>query len=355
MTKAILKGSAVGNPEICIDQLDLFEMLKSKMEILEKINETQLKGMFLNTKIEKRYATMPLRKILSRTLGYEERREKFNNIAGKLAISVAKKAIAEAGIDVEDLGQLIMVSGTDFTTPGLDTLVIYALDLPRNINRTPISFQGCSAALRGLAAAKNFCLANPGKGSLVICCELNSLIHKIDSFTMDQLIKMILFGDGCSAMVILAEDICAGSGKLAIEDYSSYLVDGSKNMVEVFWNNDGSPGSSIHPALPSLVQKGVHQFVSNFLQQQNLNIADIDGWAVHPGGAKILTSVQAGLNLNMEELSSSWNILKNYGNMSSPTVCFVLKQILKKKDRKNILALAFGPGVTMEQVLMKYY
>ena len=137
-------------------------------------------------------------------------------------------------------------------------------------------------------------------------------------------------------------------------DYSSYLVDGSKNMVEVFWNNDGSPGSSIRPALPNLVQNGVHQFVSNFLQQQNLNIADIDGWAVHPGGAKILTSVQAGLNLNMEELSSSWNILKNYGNMSSPTVCFVLKQILKK-DRKNILALAFGPGVTMEQVLMKYY
>jgi len=330
-------------------------MLKSKNDILEKINETKLKGMFLNTKIEKRYSTMPLCKILSKTLGYEERREKFNDMAGKLAISVAKKAITEAGIDAEDLGQIIVVSGTDFSTPGLDTMVIDGLDLPRNIIRTPISFQGCSAALRGIAAAKNFCLANQGKGSLVICCELNSLIHKIDNFTMDQLIKMVLFGDGCSAMVILAEDIYEGSGKLVIEDYSSHLVNGSKNMVEVFWNNDGSPGSSIHPSLPNLVEKGVHQFVSNFLQQQDLNMADIDGWAVHPGGAKILTSVQAGLNLNMEELSSSWNILKNYGNMSSPTVCFVLKQILKKKDRKNILALAFGPGVTMEQVLMKYY
>ena len=163
MTKAILKGCAVGNPEICLDQLDLFEMLKNKMEILEKMNETQLKGMFLNTKIEKRYATMPLSKILYKTLGYEERREKFNDIAGKLSISVAKKAIAEAGIDTEDLGQIIVVSGTDFSTPGLDTLVIDGLDLPRNIIRTPIYFQGCSAALRGLAAAKSFCLANQGK------------------------------------------------------------------------------------------------------------------------------------------------------------------------------------------------
>ena len=126
-------------------------------------------------------------------------------------------------------------------------------------------------------------------------------------------------------------------------------------MVEVLWNNDGTPGSSIHPILPKLVEKGVHLFVCKFLQEHGLTTSDIDGWAVHPGGAKILTSVQTGLNLNMNKLASSWNILRDYGNMSSPTVCFVLKQILKKKEGKNILALTFGPGITMEEVLLKFY
>ena len=162
MTKAILKGCALENPNFILNQMDLFEKIKSRTDVLDNIDEAKLEGIFKNTKIDKRYTTMNHSKLFAKTLNYDERRSNYNDIGGKLAVSVARKAMLEANLNAEDFGQIITVSNTDFSTPGLDIIVMDSLGLPRNINRIPLCFQGCSAGLRGLAAAKTFCLQNPG-------------------------------------------------------------------------------------------------------------------------------------------------------------------------------------------------
>ena len=174
--------------------------------------------------------------------------------------------------------------------------------------------------------------------------------------------KLALFGDGCSAAVFRNEDLMAvkecENGQWVVENYTSKLVDETSDVVKMFWNNSGQFDSTISHKLPNIVKEGVHGFVEGMLEEQGLGVADVDGWAVHPGGAKILGSVQKALGLQEDKLTESYNILKNYGNMASPSVWFVLDQLLKKETNQSmehVLALAFGPGISMEGVLMKKY
>ena len=125
--------------------------------------------------------------------------------------------------------------------------------------------------------------------------------------------------------------------------------------MEIWVSDDGNLDCAISPDLPNLCKSGAYPFVDQFLRKKGLKVENIDAWAIHPGGAAILRGVQGGLELSDEKMMDSWNVLKNYGNMSSTSVLFVLEEIFKRKETsaEHILALTFGPGISMEQVLLK--
>ena len=268
-----------------------------------------------------------------------------------------REALENSGVRPQDIGQLVYISSTDFTTPGLDCVIIDGLDLSRNVNRFPILFQGCGAGLKGLSVAKQFCVDNPGKSSLIVCNELNSLLNITERYGMGHMVKNALFGDGCSAAVISSDYVEKGDGKWVIESSASTLVENTGNIVKLFWNNDGNFDSNLSPELPKVVKSGIFPFVDEFLKNQELDWQDNIAWAVHPGGPAILRAVQSGLKLSDDHMQQSWDVLQNYGNMSAATIWFVLDQTLKKKENTadNVIALAFGPGVYMESIYLKKF
>ena len=125
--------------------------------------------------------------------------------------------------------------------------------------------------------------------------------------------------------------------------------------MEIWVSDDGKLDGAISPDLPNLCKSGAYPFVDQFLRKKGLKVENIDAWAIHPGGAAILRGVQSGLELSDEKMMDSWNVLKNYGNMGSASVWFVLEEIFKRKETsaEHIVALTFGPGISMEQVLLK--
>ena len=125
--------------------------------------------------------------------------------------------------------------------------------------------------------------------------------------------------------------------------------------MEIWVSDDGNLDCAISPDLPNLCKSGAYPFVDQFLRKKGLEVENIDAWAVHPGGPAILRGVQGGLELSDEKMIESWNVLKNYGNMSSATVWFALEEIFRRKEdsAEHILAMTFGPGISMEQVLLK--
>ena len=168
------------------------------------------------------------------------------------------------------------------------------------------------------------------------------------------MVEQALFGDGCAAVVASAENIDDCHGKWAVQSNSTQLVENSSNIVKLYVNHNGL--NSEFSKAPKIIKSEVCMFVDRFLKKQNfLHQSEIDLWGVHPGSPTILRAAQSGLALSPEKLEASWETLKNYGNMGSATVWFVIDKLMQKGDQnaQNLLALAFGPGVTIEGVLFR--
>jgi alpha-pyrone synthase len=194
---------------------------------------------------------------------------------------------------------------------------------------------------------------------LLVCLELHS-IHmdraKAQKTNPSANLLRAIFGDGCVAVVLSGEAESNISGKWALHGRSSYLTENTTNIVKIVPDEIGFDWN-ITPELPKLVKGGVNQFIEDLLENQSIVKGDKVDWGIHPGGPAILKACESSLGLEKNELKESWDVLKNFGNMSSATIWFVLQQIMRKegKNAQNLIALAFGPGVTMEGALFKKY
>jgi predicted naringenin-chalcone synthase len=267
---------------------------------------------------------------------------------------LALKAIESLFQDCEDytkkdITHLITVSCTGMSAPGLDLQLLEALELTKNTNRTSVNFMGCYAAIHGLKQAHAICESQENANVLLICVELCTL-HFQKNTVYDNLTANAIFADGAAAALICSKPVSKPRMELK-NFYSEVCLDGKNDMA---WELS-SKGflMTLSSYIPSLLGSNINELMNNALAKYKLNKDSVANWAIHPGGRKILEVLSQQLELKEKDLECSYAVLKNYGNMSSPTILFVLKEMLQQGNKKgNTIGAAFGPGLTMETFLI---
>ena len=283
------------------------------------------------------------------------RNQVYQIYATKIAISAAQQAIEDAKLNVADVTHIIAVSCTGFSAPGLDVNLIQQLGLRNDVDRTMIGFMGCCAAFNGLKSAHAICQSNPKARVLLVCVELCTL-HFQNENSLENVVINSIFGDGAAAAILSSQSDSDAAGKLAYMDGASVLAEDTLGLMS--WTvGDTGFLMGLSPRVPNAIAQHLPNYLTQLLDRNALTQSDINFWAVHPGGRQILDKIQALFELEDGLIGDSYEILKQYGNMSSCTVLFILKRLLSRHNGgeklQNGLALAFGPGLTIEGCLFQ--
>jgi predicted naringenin-chalcone synthase len=270
----------------------------------------------------------------------------YNKWAAPLSVDAIRNCI-DNHIESKEITHLITVSCTGMSAPGLDLQVMELMDLSKNIYRTSINFMGCYAAVHALKISDAICNSDKTAKVIIVCTELCTL-HFQKEPTADNKASSLLFADG-SAAVLVTSDEYPGKG-LQIQNFYSEII--SKGKKDMAWELSSSGFlMTLSSYIPELIEEDFEALVDRALKNTGLTRNDITGWCIHPGGKRILESIERSLSLGNNSLTEAYHVLRDFGNMSSPTILFVLKEMMRKphhSQTKNIFAAAFGPGLTME-------
>ncbi len=273
-----------------------------------------------------------------------------------LALAAVRDSLRQApGIEAASLTHLITVSCTGMYAPGLDIELVTALALPPSVRRTCVNFMGCYAAVNALRLANDICRADPAARVLVVSVELCTL-HFQKSHDPDHLVSNALFSDGAAACLVLGQPLPGPTPWLALQAFHCGLApEGVRDMA---WHiGDFGFEMTLSGYVPALIERGIGQLTADLLKDLPVRREDIRHFALHPGGRKILEAIEKALGLSRDDNRYAYQVLRDYGNMSSATVLFVLRELLAAATPADngapVLSCAFGPGLTMEAMLLK--
>lgn len=351
---------ATAVPPFCHRQDEIIHFMSSIYDI-DDAEKRKLSFLYRHSGIEKRYSVIDdfsqpkdewdfIPNDNSRAFpSIDERMKVFAKEAVSLSIKAIENCIT-GYITPAEITHLITVSCTGMSAPGLDLQIAESMQLSPSIFRTSVNFMGCYAAVHALKLAKFICGSTPNSNVIIVATELCTL-HFQDEYTPDNAASSLLFADG-SAAVLVSNKITSPDAVALKGFYSQVAYKGKKDMA---WQLS-SKGflMTLSGYIPQLIEEDVTTLVDNALEFYNLQKEDITHWCVHPGGPKILEVIEKKLSLDKDDLCRSKKVLAEYGNMSSPTILFVLKDMLQNLPPKqsNIMGIAFGPGLTMETFIV---
>ncbi len=279
--------------------------------------------------------------------GTAARMERYRSEAPPLAAAAAQSAVTGASVEPSAITHLVTVSCTGFTAPGLDVALVDRLGLSPEVARTHVGFMGCHGAINGLRTAAAFA-ERPSARTLVCAVELCTLHFQYETHP-DSVVTNALFADGAAA-AILGDGHADGRPRLAAT--GSVVLPSSAGLMA--WDiSDHGFLMRISPRVPEVLREHLRPWLARWLASLGRSIDAIEGWAIHPGGPRLLDCVGEGLGLSDEATRSSREVLRACGNMSSPTVLFVLERLLAGGRRGPVVLLAFGPGLTVEAALVE--
>lgn len=281
----------------------------------------------------------------------------FEQYAAKLCTGAAKDCFRQLpGLQPADVTHLITFSCTGMYAPGLDIELVETLQLQRSVERTCINFMGCYAAINALKAAYHIVRSQPEAVVMLAGVELCTL-HYQKSSEANQMVANALFGDGAAVVIVSAKDLGNTDDlRYRLKDfYAEFEQAASQEMV---WRiGDVGFDLRLTTEVPNVVRGNIAALMDKLFQKTGMKQEEIDYYAIHPGGVKILEACEEALHISKEQQEVSYGILRDYGNMSSVTILFVLKEYLSRlqtADRnKHVLACAFGPGITMESMVLE--
>lgn len=283
-----------------------------------------------------------------------DRSSLYRSHALQLSLKAVRDCLKYIEVGPKDITHIITVSCTGMYAPGLDIDLVKSLGLSTNIQRTSINFMGCYAALTAIKTADAICKSQPQANVLIVATELCT-IHFQNKTDDDNLLANAIFSDGSAAMLMSGRNLgSSDQRKLSPKAFHcELLTDGEKDMA---WNiGDFGFEMKLSAYVPNLIQNGIESLISTLTS--NLEKSEINHYAIHPGGKKILTVIEEELGIEKAANQFAHQVLRQYGNMSSPTVLFVLKEVLnnliQENEGDNVLSLAFGPGLTLESVLFE--
>ncbi|WP_339815130.1 type III polyketide synthase [uncultured Imperialibacter sp.] len=269
------------------------------------------------------------------------------------AVSNLEKAIGLKANWQEEITHLVTVSCTGMYAPGLDLELLKQLGLTGDVQRTAINFMGCYAAFNAMKVADNICRSHNGAQVLVVCVELCTL-HFQNQPTEDNLLANALFADGAAAMLISGKK--KNGVNLTLANFHCDVDTTGEN--DMAWQiGDFGFEMKLSSYVPDIIKGGISKLTQKLLQQHGGSEATVDYFAIHPGGKRILEAIEEAVGIKKEQNWAAYETLREFGNMSSPTVLFVLKRIMEslseKDDGKKVLSFAFGPGLTLESMLLE--
>jgi len=310
----------------------------------------RLESVFANTGIEKRYSCVPL-DWFSKTHNWVDRNEVYERSALDLLEKVARSAISKSGLEMRDIGAILTISTTGLSVPSLDAKLMHRLGLNSDTERLPIFGLGCAGGVTGLARAARLAATMDGRGVLMLCVELCSLNFRPGAQSKVDFVSCALFGDGAAGAVLQAHGDGADGGMGIITAVGEHNWPGTNEIMGWSIEEDGF-GVVMSTQIPKFARNELRSAVELFLERQGLELDDLDGIITHPGGRKVLEAISVSLNIEESELVHGWEVLRDYGNMSSPTVMFVLERTLAAGAKGRHLIAAFGPGFTVSFALL---
>jgi predicted naringenin-chalcone synthase len=267
-----------------------------------------------------------------------------------LALRAARNALIDAGTRPDEITHLVTVSCTGFAAPGVDIGLMKRLELSPSVQRTHVGFMGCHGALNGLRVARAYAASDPAARVLLCAVELCSL-HFHYGWNPKRMVANALFGDGAAAVVGAPASAAPPDAWTATASGSRLFPDAEYAMT---WHvgNHGFD-MTLSTKVPNLIRANLRPWMEKWLGEQGLALADVRSWAVHPGGPRVLSDVESALGLSPSDTNVSREVLNECGNMSSPTVLFLLGRLRTRAAPRPCVTLGFGPGLVVEAALFR--
>jgi alkylresorcinol/alkylpyrone synthase len=289
--------------------------------------------------VETRYCVVPL-DWFDHGKGWADRNAAYLSGATRLFMDAATAALADAGLRADQIDTVVTVSTTGIATPSLDARAHDALGFREDIQRVPVFGLGCAGGVSGLALARQLAMAAPGSNVLMVAVETCSLSFRTDRMQKADIIATVLFGDGAAAAILSTD----GTGPQVGAGQQVLWPD---SLAIMGWDvDDTGLGVVFDRSIPGFVMDHFKGAAQRALERAGLGAAQIDRFVCHPGGAKVVTAIEHALALTDGALDQERHVLRDYGNMSAPTVLFVLQRVLAQGARGQMMLAALGPGFT---------
>lgn len=306
----------------------------------------RLLPVFENTGIEQRYSCVPI-DWYTEPHGWKDRNELYIEHSLALFEKITEDCLKAAKLKREDIGAIVVSSTTGIATPSLDALLVERMGLRRDIVRLPIFGLGCAGSVLGMARAASLAQSMPGTNVLFLVVELCALTFRKDDVSKSNIVATALFGDGAAGAILSTE----GDGP-EIGATGEYTWANSLDIMGWEIEEDGLKARFL-TSIPGLVARDFRKIAGEFARKNDIDLKDIDAFACHPGGAKVLDALEDALSLERGALEDSRATLRDYGNMSAATAMFVLKRMNDRGKRERRMMTALGPGFSCGFVMLE--
>lgn len=330
---------------------DILPYVESWLDGQEERFKRKVLKIFENAAVDKRYAIMDAEEVFLKT-SFEEKNDIYIRESIKLARAALKKVLLKAQLQPIDIDYIITVSCTGIMIPSLDAYLINDLQMRQDIMRLPVTEMGCAAGVSAMIYAHNFLKSNPNKRAAIIAVESPTSTFQLDDFSMVNIVSAAIFGDGCAAAIMSSYENESGP---EIIDEAMYHFYDETHMMGFKLRNSGLQ-MVLDQSVPETIAAHFPNIINPFLERNHLSIQDIDHLIFHPGGKKIVQTVEDLFGSLGKNIDDTKEVLKQYGNMSSATVLYVLERFIDRNLPSGDLGLmlSFGPGFSAQRILLKW-
>ena len=313
--------------------------------------QRKVKKIFENAAVDRRYSIMSPEEVFTHS-SFEAKNDIYIREVKKLGRDVLGKALEKANWKADQIDYIITVSCTGIMIPSLDAYLINNFKMRQDVVRLPVTEMGCAAGVSGIIYAKNFLKANPGKRAAVIAVESPTATFQHTDFSMVNIVSAAIFGDGAACVLMSSDESDLGP---EIVDEAMYHFKDATSMMGFHLRNTGLQ-MILDKSVPDKNKEHFPAIIEPFLERNNIGIDDVDHLIFHPGGKKIVLTVEELFGAMGKNIDDTKEVLRLYGNMSSATVLYVLERFIDRNQEPGTvgLMLSFGPGFSAQRVLLKW-
>lgn len=338
-------------PKYYRETKDIIPFVKLWMQDQDTRFQRKVIKLFEGAAVDKRYSIMDPEEVFTAT-SFEEKNNIYKREVTQLAEKSLQKSLDKANLKATDLDYIITVSCTGIMIPSVDAYLINSLGMKQDIVRLPVTEMGCAAGVSGIIYAKNFLKSNPNKRAAVVSVEAPTATFQLEDYSMTNIVSAAIFGDGASAVILSSFKDDEGP---TIVDEAMYHFYDATHMMGFNLVNSGLQ-MILDKEVPQKIADHFPKIIHPFLEKNNLSIEDVNHLIFHPGGKKIVQTVEELFGVLGKNINDTKEVLRLYGNMSSATVLYVLERFMDRDPKKGErgIMLSFGPGFSAQRILLEW-